>query len=201
MPSSYITCIQIKFNLTFSSLQTLVISCNSSFVSGDILLGGFGESCDRNLNDCEAHLICDNKAGKDASARTGTCLYPRFVKVGGVCDMSYLEEACAKGAYCHSDKHKVYRVDNSQTIKGDSGSITTGETRDLRFALGTKIGECRPQVGAGILCSSPFACIDNFTCIGAGGVEIGSDPHRTGSVNSASGTVRWAVEVDDGICM
>ena len=115
--------------------------------------------------------------------------------------MSYLEESCEKGSYCHSDEHKVFKVDNIKKIQGVSGSIHTGEERDVRFKLGAKIGECKPQVGAGSLCASPFACIDKFTCIGAGGVEIGTDPHRTGSVNHASGTVRWAVEVDDGICI
>jgi hypothetical protein len=190
------------FNHVFHSLFSLSCHHNYSYVSGDLLLGGFGESCDRNRNDCEPHLVCDNKYGKDASAQSGTCLYPRFVKFGGVCDLSYLEESCEKGSYCYSDVHKVFRSDGSgdKIHKGSSGSIRLRDANP-RFALGTKIGECKRQVGAGNLCGSPFACIDNFTCIGAGGVEIGTDPHNSGSVDGPSGSVRWGVQVDDGICM
>lgn len=197
-------------SFTHRSLYHVTHKC--SYVSGDVLLGGFGESCDRNRNDCEPHLVCDNMYGKDASAQSGTCLYPRFVKFGGVCDLSYLEESCEKGSYCWSDVHKVYRNDGSSSrsggagdqafnLQGASGSIRIGGGINPRFALGTKIGECKRQVGAGNLCGSPFACIDNFTCLGAGGIEIGTDPRSSGSVDGPSGSVRWGVEVDDGICM
>jgi hypothetical protein len=173
------------------------------YISGDILLGSFGESCDRNLNDCEPHLICDNKAGKDASARSGTCLIPRFVKIGGMCDMAHYEDACVKGSYCFHEVHKVYgdKGSGGMDIVGTSGSIHTRDAVDPRFKLGTKIGECVRQVGVGNLCDSKFACLEKFTCIGAGGIEIGTDPRESGAVNGASGTVRWAVDVKEGICM
>jgi hypothetical protein len=174
----------------------------NSYVSGDLLLGGFGESCDRNRNDCEVHLICDSSYGKDASAQYGTCLYPRFVKTGGICDLHYLGEACERGSYCWSDKHVVYSTKESRVVNdGSSGVIRVGNSQNPRLLLGTKIGECLRQVGAGNLCNSPFACIDGFTCIGAGGIEIGLDPNSSGSVSGPSGTVSWNVEVNDGICM
>lgn len=165
-----------------------------------MLLGDFGDSCDRNRNDCESPLVCDNVTGK-ASSRTGTCLYPRFANNGGICDLEYLDEACVRGSYCYSDRHKVYRRDvNNAVQSGSSGTIRLGGS-DPRFSLGTKIGMCRRQVGLGSLCDSPFACINNYSCIGAGGIEIGQDPHGQGSVQGPSGSLRWNVEVNDGICM
>jgi hypothetical protein len=154
------------------------------------------------MNDCEPHLFCDNKAGRDASARSGTCLFPKFVKLGGMCDIALHDEACAKGLYCFHELHKVYGDTNrGLDIVGTSGSIRTKDDNDKRFRLGTKIGECVRQVGVGNLCDSKLACLDGLSCIGAGGLEIGTDPHGTGSVNGASGTVRWAVDVKEGICM
>lgn len=32
-----------------------------SYVSGDILLGQYGDTCDINLDECEADLVCDSR--------------------------------------------------------------------------------------------------------------------------------------------
>ena len=201
------------FNESFNVESKSIISFNHSysFVSGDILLGGYGESCDRRLDDCEPHLTCDNTYGKDGSARTGTCMIPRFVKTGGACDLYYMEEACENGSYCSSDDHIVTRGGLDGNLRGGgsgkfnhqhgSHSLITTGTDNPRFKLGTKMGICVRQVGVGALCNSPFACIKDFVCTGPGGVEIGAAPHSTGAVDGASGSVRWNVEIKQGICV
>ena len=193
--------------------HTTLITCKllSSFVSGDILLGGWGESCDRTLDDCEPHLTCDNTIGKDASARMGTCMIPRFVKTGGACDLYYMEEACENGSYCSSEDYIVTRGGDDENVRGggkgkfanqhESHSLIETGTYNPRFKLGTNIGVCKRQVGVGALCDSPFACIKDFVCTGPGGIEIGAAPHSTGSVNGASGAVSWNVDIKEGICM
>jgi hypothetical protein len=196
-----------------SNGKTMNVDCvgENCFVSGDILLGGYGESCDRRLDDCEAHLTCDNTIGKDASARMGTCMIPRFAKTGGDCDLYYMEEACEKGSYCSSDDHIVTRggSDANGRGRGDGMFVNQHESHSLietgidnpRYKLGTKFGVCKRQVGTGALCDSPFACINDMICTGPGGVEIGAAPHSTGSVNGASGSVSWNVDIKEGICV
>ena len=172
-----------------------------SYVSGNILLGGYGESCDRVLDDCEAHLTCDIKTGKNSSARFGTCTIPQFVKTGRACDLDYLEDACEKGSYCSSDEHIVTRRSNRKVVNkhGSHSKIEVGSDNQ-KFRLGTKIGICKRKVGVGALCNSPFACVKDFVCTGPGGLEIGADLHSEGSVNGASGTVSWVFDLREGIC-
>ena len=140
-------------------------------------------------------------------------MIPRFVKTGGACDLYYMEEACEKGSYCSSDDHVVIRGSGDGDVRGGGGDdkfnlqhenhslIKTGAANSPRFKLGTKMGICVKQVGVGALCNSPFACIKDFVCTGPGGVEIGADPHTTGAVDGASGSVRWNVDIKEGICM
>ena len=70
--------------------------------------------------------------------------------------------------------------------------------KNPRFKLGTKIGECIKQVGIRSLCESPYACIDEYTCIGAGGIEIGGHPRGSGEIEGPSATLRWNVQVEKG---
>eukprot|EP00956_Cyclotella_meneghiniana_P009636 scaffold13288_cov47-Cyclotella_meneghiniana.AAC.7 len=87
------------------------------------------------------------------------------------------------------------------TYTGHSGKIGTSGSNNSRFKLGTKIGECVKQVGIGSLCDSPYGCIDTYTCIGAGGIEIGGHPHATGAIEGPAATLRWNVQVEKGQCI
>ncbi|KAL3804874.1 hypothetical protein HJC23_006646 [Cyclotella cryptica] len=191
--------------------RKMTVDCvgEDCYVSGDILLGRYGDSCDRNRDECEAHLICEASSAQGRSSQYGTCIYPRFAKIidGGVCDLSYGEEACESGYYCYSDKgqgtQRGVRGGGSDIIlQGSSGTIAVDDSSNARLATRLAgVGMCRPRVGVGSSCASLFACIDGYRCIGAGGMEVGGGPAGGGVVSGPSGVVTWGAEVDSGICM
>jgi hypothetical protein len=132
--------------------------------------------------------------------------------------LAYGLDACASGEYCYSTttvssgRGYIRKRDRDLAIiSGPSGVIATsnyGVTGDdasrARSAAPrmSGVGECRPLVGPGGICNSPYACMIGYLCLGAGGLEVGAAAGVSGVIAGPSGVIEYgnAGVVSTGIC-
>ncbi|EED88023.1 predicted protein [Thalassiosira pseudonana CCMP1335] len=196
--------------------RKLNVDCvnGNCYVSGDILLGQYGDTCDINLDECEADLVCDSSASSTKIRRSiqyGICTYPRFVvRSGGVCDTSYGLDACGNGYYCLSEDYvngngnlRSGGSSSSLNIVGSSGSISVGNVASSNArtrSTVSSVGYCTKRVGNGGDCFSGDACIDGYSCIGNGGAVVGASAGSAGRIVGPSGVVEWGNVASYGWC-